>query len=134
MISSSILLFGRPGIFLLCLLALLRTKKLCGLSIASCEVTTILQLRSCWFPRLMSSGVTRISQLLPFFSSWAGLYTVYFSCHYAIYFIFFLYRADYNPDQYLWEKKFTLAGRAYQRQDLEVWTDKFFRNFHFLYG
>ncbi|XP_023544165.1 uncharacterized protein LOC111803820 [Cucurbita pepo subsp. pepo] len=29
-------------------------------------------------------------------------------------------RADYNPDQYLWEKKFTLAGRAYQRQDLEL--------------
>ncbi|XP_022926850.1 uncharacterized protein LOC111433838 isoform X1 [Cucurbita moschata] len=29
-------------------------------------------------------------------------------------------RADYNPDQYLWEKNFTLAGRAYQRQDLEL--------------
>jgi hypothetical protein len=32
----------------------------------------------------------------------------------------FLYRADYNPDQYLWEKDFTLAGRAYKRQDLEA--------------
>ncbi|CAI8611067.1 unnamed protein product [Vicia faba] len=28
-------------------------------------------------------------------------------------------RADYNPDQYLWEKEFSLAGRTYQRQDLE---------------
>ncbi|TQD75704.1 hypothetical protein C1H46_038756 [Malus baccata] len=29
-------------------------------------------------------------------------------------------RAEYNPDQYLWEKDFTLAGRAYKRQDLEA--------------
>ncbi|XP_050226997.1 uncharacterized protein LOC126676761 [Mercurialis annua] len=29
-------------------------------------------------------------------------------------------RADYNPDLYLWEKDFTLAGRAYKRQDLEL--------------
>ncbi|KAG6743456.1 hypothetical protein POTOM_052148 [Populus tomentosa] len=29
-------------------------------------------------------------------------------------------RADYNPDQYLWENDFTLAGRAYKRQDLEA--------------
>lgn len=29
-------------------------------------------------------------------------------------------RADYNPDQYLWEKDFTLAGRQYKRQDLEL--------------
>ncbi|GAU14757.1 hypothetical protein TSUD_204060 [Trifolium subterraneum] len=29
-------------------------------------------------------------------------------------------RADYNPDQYLWEKEFSLAGRTYQRQDLEA--------------
>ncbi|CAN0890925.1 Uncharacterized protein YqkD [Linum grandiflorum] len=29
-------------------------------------------------------------------------------------------RADYNPDQYLWEKDFTLASRAYKRQDLEA--------------
>ncbi|KAH1088864.1 hypothetical protein AAZX31_07G251300 [Glycine max] len=29
-------------------------------------------------------------------------------------------RAEYNPDQYLWEKEFTLAGRTYQRQDLEL--------------
>lgn len=29
-------------------------------------------------------------------------------------------RADYNPDQYLWEKDFTLAGRTYKRQDLEA--------------
>ncbi|GMP73540.1 hypothetical protein CsSME_00031260 [Camellia sinensis var. sinensis] len=28
--------------------------------------------------------------------------------------------ADYNPDQYLWEKDFTLAGRKYKRQDLEA--------------
>ncbi|KAL5056660.1 hypothetical protein RYX36_037342, partial [Vicia faba] len=28
--------------------------------------------------------------------------------------------ADYNPDQYLWEKEFSLAGRTYQRQDLEL--------------
>nr|XP_028943564.1 uncharacterized protein LOC103414554 isoform X2 [Malus domestica] len=29
-------------------------------------------------------------------------------------------RAEYNPDQYLWERDFTLAGRAYKRQDLEL--------------
>ncbi|KAE9599148.1 putative serine aminopeptidase, S33, alpha/Beta hydrolase [Lupinus albus] len=29
-------------------------------------------------------------------------------------------RAEYNPDQYLWEKEFTLAGKTYQRQDLEL--------------
>ncbi|KAK4792009.1 hypothetical protein SAY86_022444 [Trapa natans] len=29
-------------------------------------------------------------------------------------------RADYNPDLYLWEKDFTLAGRSYKRQDLEL--------------
>nr|XP_012575526.1 uncharacterized protein LOC101501041 isoform X4 [Cicer arietinum] len=29
-------------------------------------------------------------------------------------------RADYNPDQYLWEREFSLAGRTYQRQDLEL--------------
>ncbi|KAK9156467.1 hypothetical protein Sjap_003947 [Stephania japonica] len=29
-------------------------------------------------------------------------------------------RADYNPHQYLWEPDFTLAGRKYQRQDLEL--------------
>ncbi|KAL8461759.1 hypothetical protein ACS0TY_033022 [Phlomoides rotata] len=29
-------------------------------------------------------------------------------------------RADYNPDQYLWEKDFTLAGRKYKREDLEL--------------
>lgn len=31
-----------------------------------------------------------------------------------------IHRADYNPDQYLWEKEFSLAGRTYQRQDLEA--------------
>ncbi|KAF8414326.1 hypothetical protein HHK36_002327 [Tetracentron sinense] len=29
-------------------------------------------------------------------------------------------RAEYNPDQYLWEADFTLAGRKYKRQDLEA--------------
>ncbi|KAF7801299.1 esterase/lipase domain protein [Senna tora] len=29
-------------------------------------------------------------------------------------------RAEYNPDQYLWEKEFSLAGRTYQRLDLEL--------------
>ncbi|XP_019434909.1 PREDICTED: uncharacterized protein LOC109341451 isoform X2 [Lupinus angustifolius] len=29
-------------------------------------------------------------------------------------------RADYNPDQYLWDREFFLAGRKYQRQDLEL--------------
>uniref|UniRef100_A0A5B7ARI5 Serine aminopeptidase S33 domain-containing protein n=1 Tax=Davidia involucrata TaxID=16924 RepID=A0A5B7ARI5_DAVIN len=29
-------------------------------------------------------------------------------------------RAEYNPDQYLWEKEFTLAGRKYKRQDMEL--------------
>lgn len=29
-------------------------------------------------------------------------------------------RAEYNPDQYLWEPEFTLAGRKYKRQDLEL--------------
>ncbi|CAJ1962793.1 unnamed protein product [Sphenostylis stenocarpa] len=31
--------------------------------------------------------------------------------------------AEYDPDQYLWEKEFTLAGRTYQRQDLEASMD-----------
>lgn len=29
-------------------------------------------------------------------------------------------RADYNPNQYLWEINFTLAGRTYKREDLEL--------------
>lgn len=29
-------------------------------------------------------------------------------------------RAEYNPDQYLWETEFSLAGRKYNRQDLEL--------------
>ncbi|KAF0903126.1 hypothetical protein E2562_025716 [Oryza meyeriana var. granulata] len=29
-------------------------------------------------------------------------------------------RAEYNPDQYLWEPEFTLAGRKYRRIDLEL--------------
>ncbi|TVU08143.1 hypothetical protein EJB05_41532 [Eragrostis curvula] len=29
-------------------------------------------------------------------------------------------RAEYNPDQYLWEPEFTLAGRKYKRLDLEA--------------
>lgn len=29
-------------------------------------------------------------------------------------------RAEYIPDQYLWEPEFTLAGRKYKRQDLEL--------------
>ncbi|KAL1358738.1 hypothetical protein HN51_003993 [Arachis hypogaea] len=29
-------------------------------------------------------------------------------------------RAEYDPEQYLWEKEFTLAGRTYIRQDLEL--------------
>lgn len=29
-------------------------------------------------------------------------------------------RAEYNPDQYLWEPEFTLAGRKYKRIDLEA--------------
>ncbi|XP_014517638.1 uncharacterized protein LOC106775106 isoform X1 [Vigna radiata var. radiata] len=29
-------------------------------------------------------------------------------------------RAEYDPDRYLWEKEFTLAGRTYQRKDLEL--------------
>ncbi|KAK3009123.1 hypothetical protein RJ639_014919, partial [Escallonia herrerae] len=32
-------------------------------------------------------------------------------------------RAEYNPDLYLWEKDFTLAGKQYNRQDLEASTD-----------
>lgn len=29
-------------------------------------------------------------------------------------------RAEYNPDQYLWESEFSLAGRKFKRQDLEL--------------
>ncbi|KAG2684596.1 hypothetical protein I3760_10G083800 [Carya illinoinensis] len=29
-------------------------------------------------------------------------------------------RAEYNPDQYLWERNFTLAGRTYKREDLKL--------------
>jgi hypothetical protein len=31
-----------------------------------------------------------------------------------------IYSAEYNPDQYLWEPEFTLAGRKYKRLDLEA--------------
>ena len=31
-----------------------------------------------------------------------------------------IYSAEYNPDQYLWETEFTLAGRKYKRLDLEA--------------
>ncbi|KAL6839478.1 hypothetical protein ACP4OV_030748 [Aristida adscensionis] len=33
-------------------------------------------------------------------------------------------RAEYNPDQYLWEPEFTLAGRKYRRLDLEQLTNE----------
>ncbi|GAB2224765.1 hypothetical protein Droror1_Dr00005535 [Drosera rotundifolia] len=33
-------------------------------------------------------------------------------------------RASYNPDQYLWEKDFTLAGRGYERQDVELTNER----------
>ncbi|KAL8033101.1 hypothetical protein ABFX02_13G140300 [Erythranthe guttata] len=33
-------------------------------------------------------------------------------------------RADYNPDQYLWEKDFTLAGRKYKREDVELTNER----------
>eukprot|EP00252_Welwitschia_mirabilis_P016543 TRINITY_DN3648_c0_g1_i1.p1 TRINITY_DN3648_c0_g1~~TRINITY_DN3648_c0_g1_i1.p1 ORF type:complete len:317 (-),score=56.66 TRINITY_DN3648_c0_g1_i1:222-1172(-) len=29
-------------------------------------------------------------------------------------------RAEYNPDQFLWETEFTLAGRKFSRKDLEI--------------
>ncbi|XP_047268338.1 uncharacterized protein LOC107870087 isoform X3 [Capsicum annuum] len=29
-------------------------------------------------------------------------------------------RADYNPDQFLWEKEFSLGGRKYKREDFEL--------------
>uniref|UniRef100_A0A2N9IPC2 Serine aminopeptidase S33 domain-containing protein n=1 Tax=Fagus sylvatica TaxID=28930 RepID=A0A2N9IPC2_FAGSY len=32
-------------------------------------------------------------------------------------------KAEYNPDQYLWERDFTLAGRTYKREDLEASMD-----------
>lgn len=33
-------------------------------------------------------------------------------------------RAEYNPDQYLWEPEFTLAGRKYKRLDLELTNER----------
>ncbi|XP_073027892.1 uncharacterized protein [Primulina eburnea] len=33
-------------------------------------------------------------------------------------------RAEYNPDQYLWEKDFTLGGRKYIREDLELTNER----------
>lgn len=33
-------------------------------------------------------------------------------------------RAEYNPDQYLWEPEFTLAGRKYKRLDLELMNER----------
>ncbi|OAY78582.1 hypothetical protein ACMD2_24290 [Ananas comosus] len=36
-------------------------------------------------------------------------------------------RAEYNPDQYLWETEFTLAGRKYKRLDLEASTEISYR-------
>lgn len=32
----------------------------------------------------------------------------------------FFYRAEYDPDQYLWEKEFSLGGTKCKRQDLEA--------------
>lgn len=31
-----------------------------------------------------------------------------------------IYRAEYNPDQYLWETEFTLGGRKFRREDVEA--------------
>ena len=46
-------------------------------------------------------------------------------------------RAEYNPDQYLWESDFTLAGRKYKRQDLEasmsIHNEIFSFYFHYLF-
>ena len=44
-------------------------------------------------------------------------------------FLCWIHRAEYNPDQYLWEKEFTLAGRKFKRQDLEASTDIRYQNF-----
>lgn len=38
-------------------------------------------------------------------------------------------RSEYNPDQYLWEKEFILAGRKYKRLDLEASTETIYRGF-----
>ena len=46
-----------------------------------------------------------------YLANWVTVW-VFILCH--------IHRADYNPDQYLWEKEFSLAGRTYQRQDLEA--------------
>lgn len=40
-----------------------------------------------------------------------------------------IYRAEYNPDQYLWESEFTLASRKFKRLDLEASTDINYRGF-----
>ena len=40
-----------------------------------------------------------------------------------------IYRAEYNPDQYLWESEFTLASRKFKRLDLEASTDISYRGF-----
>jgi len=60
--------------------------------------------------------------LSPFLNLWlsfpANLVRLYLLCH--------IYRAEYNPDQYLWEKEFTLASRTYQRQDLEASMDSIY--------
>ncbi|WVZ10814.1 hypothetical protein V8G54_015344 [Vigna mungo] len=47
---------------------------------------------------------------------------IIFSSKFSYNCIYFV-RAEYNPDQYLWEKEFTLASRTYQRQDLEASMD-----------
>jgi hypothetical protein len=43
----------------------------------------------------------------------------------CIYLLCHIYRVEYDPDQYLWEKEFILAGREYQRKDLEASMDIF---------
>jgi len=48
-----------------------------------------------------------------------------------MYLICQIYRAEYDPDRYLWEKEFTLAGRTYQRQDLEASMDIVFLRFNY---
>ncbi|CAN6243450.1 unnamed protein product [Urochloa humidicola] len=41
-------------------------------------------------------------------------------------------RSEYDPDQYLWDTEFILAGRKYKRLDLEASTEINYRGFFFL--
>lgn len=67
---------------------------------------------------MISVGFTWVATICLYYCCWYNFGCCLFTFCFA--FVWVLYRAVYDPDQYLWEKDFTLAGRAYKREDLEA--------------